>query len=111
MGVLDVAHGKIVFKLYDEGLPGVRRCAGVNSGARRLGNRSGGGRRRARGRRWHVLGRDVVDEVFDGEEGPAAAVLGAYDLLVPHDAGGDGGLSGGPSPRVARAPSAGGTPA
>ena len=55
---------------------------------------------------------DVVDEVIDGEEGPAAAVLGAYDFLViPHDAGGDGGLSGGPSPRVVRAPSAGGTPA
>ena len=59
-----------------------------------------------------MLGRDVVDEVVDGEEGPAATVLGAPDfLLVPHDAGGDGGLSGGPSPRVARAPSAGGTPA
>ena len=55
---------------------------------------------------------DVVDEVIDGEEGPAAAVFGTYEfLVVPHGAGGDGGLSGGPSPCVARAPSAGGKPA
>ncbi|MEE3094908.1 MAG: hypothetical protein VX340_12580, partial [Pseudomonadota bacterium] len=96
-----------------------------------LGNRRGGWRRGERGRRGHVLGGDLVDQIFDAEKDAAAPIPGAPDLLrVRHDflrvrvpnnvpdgdssRGGrleDGGLSGGPLPRVARAPSAGGTPA
>ena len=69
----------------------------------------------------------MVDQVRDGVEGAAAAGLGT--VYISHDAGvrvpadapdGDlgrggrldgGGLGSGPLPRVARAPSAGGTPA
>ena len=76
-----------------------------------------------------VLGGDVVDQVFDAVEGAATAGLGTSYIRCRHDAGvrvpadapdGDpgrggrldgGGLGSGPLPRVARAPSAGGTPA